>query len=290
MAKAALLLALWVIASAQALSTRDGPGFVAPVNVLSPCSHPQKAAGARAGVRTRHVAGAGGRGALAPEAKGSGIAGRMEGVGGRLGVGLRASGDSDHPANPNAESSTAANSYGSSSTGVKAVVSGLTNLVNAFMRREADLATVERPERDSITPQELLKGIEGDYERRYLWTGDIDPYLYDYDCVFTDPTLSFSGLETFQRNLANLRPFIDTLVQDDCAVEMYSCNLSPDEQKITASWRMVGRLKVPWTPTIDLNGTTVFTYAPTKGNRITDYRETWETPPASVLWQLFVPT
>ena len=48
-----------------------------------------------------------------------------------------------------------------------------------------------------VTPEELLDGVRADYEERmYLWTGDIDPNLYDEDCTFTDPTLSFKGLAT----------------------------------------------------------------------------------------------
>ena len=36
------------------------------------------------------------------------------------------------------------------------------------------------------------------------------------DCIFTDPTLSFRGLETFKRNLHNLQPVLKALVKERC--------------------------------------------------------------------------
>jgi len=36
---------------------------------------------------------------------------------------------------------------------------------------------------------------------KYIWTGDITEEMYDLFCSFTDPTLSFVGLDTFRRNL-----------------------------------------------------------------------------------------
>lgn len=68
--------------------------------------------------------------------------------------------------------------------GVKALVGGLTGLVNAVMRRD-DEVPVEMEARPAISVKALRDGIEGDYQRCYLWTGDIDPDLYDWDCAFT---------------------------------------------------------------------------------------------------------
>ena len=74
--------------------------------------------------------------------------------------------------------------YEMSGGGVKTLVSGLTNLVNAVMRRDDEVPEA-REKRAPITVAELKDGIEDDYRRCYLWTGDIDPNLYDWDCVFT---------------------------------------------------------------------------------------------------------
>ena len=54
--------------------------------------------------------------------------------------------------------------YQESGGGVKVLVSGLTGLVNAVMRRDGEIPE-ERPERQAITVGELRDGIQGDYER-----------------------------------------------------------------------------------------------------------------------------
>ena len=164
---------------------------------------------------------------------------------------------------------------------------GLTALVNTVMRKDDEVEDVDE-DRKPLTVAELRDGIEGDYTRCYLWTGDIDPLLYDARCTFTDPTLSFKGLKTFQKNLANLRPIIDRFVKE-YSVDLYSCVLDETRSEVNARWRMVGTLALPWRPKIDLVGKTRFRYDGGKGNRIVDYFETWETPAAEVLLNLLKP-
>lgn len=76
-------------------------------------------------------------------------------------------------------------------------------------------------------------------ENDFLWTGDINVDIYADDCTFTDPTISFKGLSTFQRNLKSLRWFIDRLV-DKYKVELYSCKLEEESCQVVATWRMTG--------------------------------------------------
>lgn len=65
----------------------------------------------------------------------------------------------------------------------------------------------------SLDGAAVLAGLRADFEEHeYLWSGRITAELYDEDCVFTDPTLSFGGLSTFERNLANLDPWIERFV------------------------------------------------------------------------------
>ena len=110
-----------------------------------------------------------------------------------------------------AEDDVERSNYKDTSSAVKNLVSGLTALVNAFgesggaerdgmtrkERREArPLPTTPRD------PNALVRDISREFtEAKYLWTGDITPEMYDLFCTFTDPTLSFVGLETFERNL-----------------------------------------------------------------------------------------
>ncbi len=80
---------------------------------------------------------------------------------------------------------------------MKGLVSALTAAINALSGAvEAPRAGEDDDEaqraQPPLTPEALLAGVRGDFtERGYLWTGDISAELYDRDCTFTDPTLSF---------------------------------------------------------------------------------------------------
>ena len=147
--------------------------------------------------------------------------------------------------------------YGSTSAATKTIVSGLTRLVN--LNGGAKPANTKRPRRfASLTPQQVKAGLADDFRNEYLWSGRITPELYDEACVFTDPTLSFRGLDVFEANLRNLDPWIERFVPSERRrVDLYA--LAVDGAAITASWRMVGTLALPWRPRLDLNGTTTYT-------------------------------
>ena len=116
---------------------------------------------------------------------------------------------------------TATARYEDSSVASKGLVSTLTNVVNSFFpaRRaaEADQKALTAASRMPPTsPEQLMERIRGDYvDQNYLWTGDIDLSAFDEQCQFTDPTLSFTGTDTFVQNIQNLRPIVDLLVGDD---------------------------------------------------------------------------
>ncbi|KAK3241467.1 hypothetical protein CYMTET_37964 [Cymbomonas tetramitiformis] len=139
------------------------------------------------------------------------------------------------------------------------------------------------------TLDELLDGIREDYvDRNYLWTGDIRADLYDEDCTFTDPTLSFKGLSTFQNNVANLNKIVDVLVEEN-GTELYSIELLAEEEKVCASWRMYGTFKLPWRPRLNVKGRTEFSYDPDNGNRVFSYDEFWKLSAKDALLQLVTP-
>ncbi len=184
--------------------------------------------------------------------------------------------------------------YEATSSPVRTLVSTLTGLVNgisdAVSGGERETAAPPAPRDGMLTASKLLAGVRADYEERlYLWTGDIDPDLYDEGCAFTDPTLSFVGLATFQRNLAALRPLLDRLVREP-VIDLYSCDLDEPVNQVRARWRMAADLNLPWGPAIDLRGQTTFTYDPQRGGRIVEYVEAWEIGAGAALMQLVTPT
>jgi hypothetical protein len=135
----------------------------------------------------------------------------------------------------------------------------------------------------------VYAGIRADFsESSYLWTGEISEDLYDAQCRFTDPTLSFTGVDTFKRNLSSLRWFIDRLVQD-YSIELYSCELDENNTCVVATWRMTGTFKFPWRPQLDLEGETTFTYSVELGNRVYLYDERWGMTAGEALSQLLRP-
>ncbi len=163
---------------------------------------------------------------------------------------------------------------------------GLTGLVNGLVSGEAP----EIPPRkfEKIESKQLLEGIRADFEeRQYLWSGNIDLELYDEDCTFTDPTISFEGLSKFQSNMRSLTPIIDVLVPK----EQRKCILRDikleETGEVTAKWRMIGDIKLPWSPRIDIGGRTK--YSPGKDGRIKSYSEQWDIDAGEALAQLVQP-
>lgn len=180
-------------------------------------------------------------------------------------------------------------SFGSSPAWVKSLVSGLTQIVNGIMGTESVAVTKRFRACEKIAPAALMEGIRADIEeRQYLWSGDIDPELYDEACTFTDPTLSFQGLTTFENNIRNLRPILDSVVpaeQRRCLLH----KLERDETtgKVYAYWSMIGDLALPWSPRINLGGRTA--YSPGPDGRIVSYDESWDISAGEALAQLVTP-
>ena len=170
---------------------------------------------------------------------------------------------------------------------VKAIVQGLTSFSNIFLQKSEQQARIYQ--KASLTPKEVLEGVIGDFENGYLFSGQIDSEIYDEDCVFTDPTLSFSGLSTFERNIKAIKPALDIFVGDSL-VALYDCRVDLASQQIEAVWRMSGAVNLPWKPRIELTGNTVLSYDKDRGGRIVDYYERWDLPASTALLQLLQPS
>jgi hypothetical protein len=186
----------------------------------------------------------------------------------------------------NAASPSRSSSYAETGGGVKAIIQGLTSLTNLFVDSTVPARVYEK---EYLTPIEVLNGVIGDFENGYLFSGNIDAQIYDEDCVFTDPTLSFKGLSTFERNIKALKPILDKFVGDTLVV-LYDCQINEEDKTIRADWRMSGAIGAPWRPRIELTGNTVLTYDPDRGGRVVDYYESWDLTAAVALSQLLQPS
>lgn len=56
--------------------------------------------------------------------------------------------------------------------------------------------------------EETLRRIQLDNDRSYFLSGQVDELIYDEDCTFADPFVSFDGRRRFIDNLSNLGSFI----------------------------------------------------------------------------------
>jgi hypothetical protein len=108
-----------------------------------------------------------------------------------------ADGDSATTTSASAPASPRA-AFGSTPSLVKGLVSGLTLAVNKLAGVAEEPTALDAAARAAaaaappLASEALLAGVQADFtENGYLWTGEITASLYDADCTFTDPTLSF---------------------------------------------------------------------------------------------------
>ncbi|KAL9182081.1 hypothetical protein ACHAXT_012424 [Thalassiosira profunda] len=191
-------------------------------------------------------------------------------------------------------------SYDTSASLIKGVVSSLTSLSNSIFRDAPSMDNVGEAVTSSksapTSPQELLSRIRDDYTiNNYLWTGNLDTSAFSTNCTFTDPTLSFVGVDRYVENVGNLVPVITYLLGDEqlSRSELLEISLNEEKGYIQTRWNMVGELnRLPWRPRIDVIGNTKFWY--TEGNeegdpravRVYFYDEEWEIPAGKALLQL----
>ncbi|ACI64927.1 predicted protein [Thalassiosira pseudonana CCMP1335] len=212
----------------------------------------------------------------------------------------------------NAENDTNNSSYESSASFVKGLVSSLTSVTNYFSLSSQDepgpsspsmqqtaIATLLSP---PTSPSELLERIRADYaENNYLWTGKLDVSLFSKDCRFTDPTLSFEGIDNYVTNVGNLVPVVEFLLGKEQSSQSKLLDISCNEEEgyVETRWNMIGDLNaIPWSPRIDVIGRTKFWYEATTNEedkqhqaalQVYFYDEKWEIPAGLALLQFITP-
>lgn len=193
-------------------------------------------------------------------------------------------------------------SYESSASLIKGIVSSLTSVSNSFslsknLNNESSAQTVTTTTTvldPPTTEGELFERIRADYtENNYLWTGKLDTSCFIENCKFTDPTISFEGIDKYVQNVGNLVPIVEFLLgrEQYSASKLLEISSNDEDGYIETRWNMVGELNaLPWKPKIDVIGRTKFWY---KSNRDTVqiyfYDEKWEIPAGLALLQFITP-
>jgi len=91
--------------------------------------------------------------------------------------------------------------------------------------------------------EETLERIKEDNEREYFLSGQVDKLIYDEQCTFADPFVSFDGRERFVENLANLGSFITN----------YSAkplNYKVEKNAVETKFMVKLELNLPWKPVL----------------------------------------
>jgi len=221
----------------------------------------------------------------------------------------------DHDADDKTSSSSSSSSYESSASVTKGLVSSLTSLTNNIFggdKKETSSSAGNIPEDTRYTsnnnrnpptsPEELLNRIKLEYtQNNYLWTGNIDISSFVSNCTFTDPTLSFVGVDKYVTNVGNLVPIVEYALgtEQRSNSKLLDIVLYKDKGYIQTRWNMIGELNALfWKPKIDVIGRTKFWYqekevVDNNGSapavQVYFYDEEWEIPAGLALLQLVTP-
>ncbi|WIA38711.1 hypothetical protein OEZ86_002011 [Tetradesmus obliquus] len=135
--------------------------------------------------------------------------------------------------------------------------------------------------------QGVIERIQQDYQQAYFVTGVIDDSIYDQGCTFVDPTVQFSGLDLWKRNLQLLVPF---LIKP--RIELMSISsLGPNSQgaeQIQAEWTLDTVISLPWRPRVSILGSTIYTLN-SDANKVVRHVESWNVSAWQALLQIVTP-
>jgi hypothetical protein len=107
-------------------------------------------------------------------------------------------------------------------------------------RSDSSLDALDEP---PASIEETQSRIKRDNEREYFLSGRIDELIYDEQCTFADPFVSFRGRDRFVENLANLGSFIS-----EYSAKPLEYAVSDNE--VTTRFMVKLQLNLPWKPVL----------------------------------------
>ena len=129
--------------------------------------------------------------------------------------------------------------------------------------------------------QETLQRIQADNQRQYFLSGTIDELIYDENCVFSDPFVSFQGRDRFVQNLANLGSFIT-----EYSAKPIQYDESTDQAVVTTKFMVKLRLNLPWKPVLAWPWGVQCEIDPNT-NLVVAHKESWDIEPLEGVKQIF---
>ncbi|KAL7525654.1 hypothetical protein ACHAWF_001454 [Thalassiosira exigua] len=123
---------------------------------------------------------------------------------------------------------------------------------------------------------ETLKRIQLDNDRSYFLSGDVDRFIYDEDCTFADPFVSFDGRDRFIDNLANLGSLIT-----DYDAKMIKYDVNSEGRQIDTKVMVKLELNLPWKPVLAWPWGVSYAIDP-ETFLVTSHIESWDIEPLDV--------
>jgi len=126
------------------------------------------------------------------------------------------------------------------------------------------------------TIQETLTRIQLDNDRCYFLSGQVDTLIYDPNCLFADPFVSFQGRDRFVNNLQNLNTFITRY-----DAKLISYNYEDNTYQVNTKIMVKLELNLPWKPILAWPWGVQYQINPSS-NLIMVHRESWDIDPWEV--------
>ncbi|KAL7495755.1 hypothetical protein ACHAWT_004131 [Skeletonema menzelii] len=130
---------------------------------------------------------------------------------------------------------------------------------------------------------ETLKRIQLDNDRSYFLSGEVDRYIYDEQCTFADPFVSFDGRDRFIDNLANLGSFITNY-----DAKMINYSVEKNGEEVVTKVMVKLELNLPWKPVLAWPWGVTYFIDP-KTFLVTDHIESWDIEAWEGVKQIFRP-
>jgi hypothetical protein len=142
-------------------------------------------------------------------------------------------------------------------------------------------ATTTTSDAGPFTRQRVLELLKEDYDTNYFVSGLGDLAAYDPECEFSDPFVSFKGVDRFKQNVGNLGGLMRN-------IDLKITQWEEGNDELTTSWRFSCILDLPWRPKLAAAGGTTHVFDTTTG-KVVKHIERWDIEPGKVVKQLFVP-
>ena len=154
--------------------------------------------------------------------------------------------------------------------------------------RGVDVTSARAAQRAPSTLEEAISRLKMDYDgspsdpRPYFLTGVMDEALYDEECEFADPFVSFKGRQRFVENLSNLAGGFIT----ESSTRVLSTEIERSPPRYSTKLLVKLRLALPWKPVLAWPWGVLHEFDEQSG-LIVRHIESWDVSPAEGVQQLF---